>query len=47
MENEGLILESDKNDSGEIIYYNIMQATTMEERNANVRSWRNLFVKYD
>ena len=31
LENEGLILESDKNDSGEIIYYNIMQATTMEE----------------
>jgi hypothetical protein len=31
LENEGLILESDKNDSGEIIYYNIMHATTMEE----------------
>lgn len=31
LENEGLILESDKNDSGEIIYYNIMQDTTMQE----------------
>jgi hypothetical protein len=31
LENEGLILESDKNASGEIIYYNIMQSATMQE----------------